>query len=131
MEDEIADREASPEYQQAKRDLERRIAELTGFTAEEPQPEIEESDLFRRGGRFSLDMGFMHQNPEAVQKIMAHVIVVRAESYYLYNAIEYMAVSDLFDVLSMGACCPWYVITLNDAGEVTAARDPNRSDSNG
>ena len=49
--------------------------------------------------------------PEAIAKLMEGMIVVRAESLFAYDSIEYVAISFRFLPVKTGAMVPTYHIT--------------------
>lgn len=69
--------------------------------------------MTRRYGRFSIFRPLIELNPILVKAIMGQCIIVRAEDMYMGNVIEYMAISDHFDELQVGAEIPEYQIRID------------------
>ena len=67
----------------------------------------------RRTGRFKITFDLIDAHPDLVMTAMARCIIIRAESMYAYNLVEYMAISPEFDVIHMGEIAPEYSIEVN------------------
>jgi len=63
-----------------------------------------------RIGIFAIDHHFIKDDEEFVRALMRHVIIVRAESMYSQDAIEYVGYSDLFEPISPKYRAPNYRI---------------------
>lgn len=87
-----------------------------------PSDEKPASDIRRRGGTFEISIEFLRTEPDAVLRIMAHTIVVRAEMKWSSDTIVYDALSPLFDPLEEGAIYPRYDIELDEDGTIRATR---------
>ena len=61
-----------------------------------------------RIGIFAIDHHFIKDDEEFVRALMQHVIIVRAESMYSRDAIEYVGYSDLFEPVRPGVSAPNY-----------------------
>ena len=72
----------------------------------------------RRRGRFKITFDMIDALPALVMTAMARCIIIRAESMYAYNRIEYTAISPEFDSIPMGEIAPEYSIevTNDEAG---------------
>jgi len=62
----------------------------------------------RKLGRFVLSHGVIEQAPEDVMRLMGRMIVVRAESRYDMDGVEYTAISDYFSCVPAGSIVPEY-----------------------
>ena len=67
----------------------------------------------RRIGRFKITLDLIDAHPYLVMTAMARCIIVRAESMYASNLIEYTAISPEFDVIPEGVVEPAYSIKVN------------------
>lgn len=70
-----------------------------------------------RIGRILMDIGMIHNDPDMVKKITKDMIIVRAEQLFEHNAIEYVALGDMFDDIEDGKA-PNYQIEVLDDGAV-------------
>jgi hypothetical protein len=66
-----------------------------------------------RRGKFKIPYRMIDQSPDMLRALMSHMIVVRAESLYFNNEVEYHAISPLFDVIELGQMVPQYLIEAN------------------
>lgn len=60
---------------------------------------------WRRVGKFTINRNMIETHPDLVKKLMGMVIVLRAESDYYTDSIEYFAISDHFRTVEEG-CIP-------------------------
>lgn len=67
-----------------------------------------------RIGKFCIDVRQIERMPKVAMAILNGCIVVRAESMWHRNAIEYMAISDQFDEVAVGDVCPEYEPQIKD-----------------
>ncbi len=75
-----------------------------------------------RIGMFRLDLRVIEREPEITKKIMGKTIIYRAEYLLVYNAIEYIAYSDLFEKMPKGSHAPEYKFIIEDGKIVGAER---------
>lgn len=68
----------------------------------------------RRVGIFEIPIQSIHLMLEVVQRIMARVMVVRAEMLYDRNAIEYTALSNDFEEVPQGHIPPRYEVMYDE-----------------
>ena len=79
-----------------------------------------------RRGRFRVSIHLINEQPDDVKKIMAHFIILRAECNFGFDALDYHALSDLFDEVESGYLLPEYEISYNaKTGKVSAERIKN------
>lgn len=71
-------------------------------------------ELFNRVGIFSITHAAIESNPKAVQEALSKVIVTRAESMFNKGVIEYMGISDRFDIVEETEKIPEYEIIVED-----------------
>ena len=71
-------------------------------------------DLGNRWGRFSIDRECIEEWPLDALFMMNGILIVRAESNFVSNAIDYMALSFLFDEVPEGEISPEYVLIFNE-----------------
>lgn len=67
-------------------------------------------NITRRVGRFMLSKDFIDEYPEVIMAIMGKMIVFRAEYLLDRNAVDYSAMSTLFDDVDPGVIAPNYRI---------------------
>lgn len=67
-------------------------------------------DIKRRPGIFYVKSRDIDIHPEVIMAIMGKMIIVRAERYWIADAVKYEAYSPLFDVRPDGAETPEYEI---------------------
>jgi hypothetical protein len=67
-----------------------------------------------RIGKFSIPLDQINDTPKVALAILAGCIVVRAESMWHSNQIEYIAVNDAFDVVPVGNVPPRYDVIVQD-----------------
>ena len=70
----------------------------------------------RRIGRFAMSRQLVERDPETARAVMGRVIVVRCEMMYMYNTLEYMALSPDFDEVPEGMIAPEYDVHISDSG---------------
>ncbi len=70
--------------------------------------------LDQRLGKFIISLDLIRREPNAVQKIMGECIPVRAETMYIGNVIEYVAISKHFREIPLGEIVPEYCVILQD-----------------
>ena len=92
---------------------------LDGAFCTDYQPFIE--DIDHRRGRFKLHHDLIKDDPGLILKMMAMMIVVRAESLFCEDTIEYHAMSRLFEKVEKGQLIPEYSLEAHtcEEGEVT------------
>jgi hypothetical protein len=73
-----------------------------------------------RIGRFRISFLFLQSRSKEAAAIFAGLLVVRAESRYDFDAIEYIAVGDCFDEVDRGLEAPEYrpILTRNEDGSI-------------
>ena len=75
----------------------------------------------RRLGRFSIAEKMVEDAPHHVKAVMARCIVVRCEMRWT-GTLEYVAISDHFDIVQKGERIPLYVVTFDAVGGVEFLR---------
>jgi len=85
------------------------------------------SNLYKenRIGRFSINCNCIEDGWD-LSCVFSRMVIIRAESLYHMRRIEYVAYSDLFDILSGGLEPPYYRIVMED-GKVIAKKDREQS----
>lgn len=83
----------------------------------------------RRIGRFKISHDLIWQDWRNLLALFAQVVVVRAESRFLWNQIEYEGYSDLFDETPEGCCAPEYRIEFSKQENGVIAIKAVREDS--
>ncbi len=70
-----------------------------------------------RIGKFAIDTSYIEDSSkrECLYKLFSYMIVLRAECLLYRNAIEYVAISPLFDPRKRGEIIPIYEIIFEDA----------------
>ena len=63
-------------------------------------------------GRFIIKTAFLHHHPGLVTKIMAHMVIWRAEYIGMESVVQYDAKSALFDEVKAGDAIPNYIIRI-------------------
>lgn len=66
-------------------------------------------DIKKRTGSFQISHELLLKHPDIAMKIFAKCIIVRAESLFINNSIEYNAYSPLFDEVDDGVISPEYL----------------------
>ncbi|WP_266032534.1 hypothetical protein [Brucella intermedia] len=76
-----------------------------------------------RVGQFQIEAEVIRDHPEIVMKVMAEVIVVRAEHHLINDRVEYDAWSPHFDIVPEGMVAPSYDVVYDaDTETVTWAK---------
>lgn len=77
-------------------------------------------DFYQRRGRFTFEESWIKTEPRHLLAVMSQCIVVRAESLWAEDKIEYTALSKYFDPLGLGSEIPMYnwIIDVNNTNEV-------------
>ena len=65
-----------------------------------------------RYGMFKIPNYMIDNYPDLVKRIMGECIIVRAESLYVSNVIEYYAISDWFDEVPEGYLANEYIANI-------------------
>ena len=82
-------------------------------------------DIRKHLGRFTISTGFLAHawSITSVQAVLKDCIVVRAETMWHLQAIEYVAFHPDFDPIAPGEAAPLYqcLITTSEDGSVTRA----------
>lgn len=83
-----------------------------------------DDQLINRRGAFSIERGLLVTEPESVARILGSCIVLRAEMMLSYDAIQYQALSPLFDIIEKGMVLPEYCFDINigDHGSVQSIK---------
>lgn len=68
----------------------------------------------RRLGRFSISSRLIKTTPELALNILKDIIVVRAETMFHYDCVDYIGISRHFDVLEIGSMPPEYRANIED-----------------
>ena len=78
-------------------------------------------DFSKRRGRFSIPHDLIHDTPNALLKVMSECLIVRAESMWAEDIIEYTALSRYFEPANLGEQIPEYtwIVDQDDEGVVT------------
>jgi len=89
--------------------------------AEAPDKGVGCGELVRRLGRFNVSRMLLREQPERLKPLFAEMIVVEAQMRWERDSVEYLAMSDRFDVVEEGMMCPLYEITFrkDEEGRVT------------
>lgn len=74
----------------------------------EPMKVVEE----RRLGRFNVPRIYIAKFPEDVMEVLSKCLIVRAETLYHADAIEYIAFSEMFEPCEDGCEPPMYVADM-------------------
>jgi hypothetical protein len=78
------------------------------------------SDITKRVGKFALSRAFVESNPDVAMTIMGMCIIVRGETIYYSDMIEYVAISPFFELLDPGKLVPEYSVLQKEIdGNVT------------
>jgi hypothetical protein len=72
----------------------------------------QDMDFTKHAGRFALSYHFILECFELAQHIMSQMVIVRAESLFPQEVIEYTAISSLFEEVETGAVPPEYKLEL-------------------
>jgi hypothetical protein len=74
---------------------------------------ITQTNENRRVGRFEISRKLIEDRPDIIRTIMGRCIVIRCETIYYTDAIEYTALSPDFDEVPEGRTIPRYVIEVS------------------
>lgn len=66
----------------------------------------------RRIGRILINTTLLLKEPEVVKNILNGMIVVRAEQLFEHDAIEYIAIGDMFEEIAEGEKAPNYQVNV-------------------
>jgi hypothetical protein len=96
--------------------LTEKFKELADKLKENPPP----ARPRHRIGKFRISFIFLQSHPKEAAAIFAGLIVVRAESRYDFDAIEYIALGDCFEEVDRGFEAPEYrlILTRNEDGSI-------------
>lgn len=75
---------------------------------------IEPLDLPRRLGKFAISRKLLLEHPDLVMRALSNCIVVRCEQLWEYDALSYVALSPLFDVVPTGQIANDYRIRFTE-----------------
>ena len=67
----------------------------------------------KRFGRFRLADIYLVQNHYAVSQVMQNVIVLRAEHLMAERCVEYVAWSEMFEIVPDGVMIPFYEVEMD------------------
>lgn len=70
----------------------------------------------KRFGRFRIAADLVERAPAAVMAVLSQTLVVKAESRYWANDIEYVALSAAFAPVPNGEEAPFYTPTIQQLG---------------
>lgn len=102
--------------------------ELRAHLAQQAASELPPSELagpatgvVRRLGRFLVSRTLLREQPEQLKPLFSEMIVVEAQMRWERDSVEYLAMSDRFEVVEEGVMCPLYEITFrkDEEGRVT------------
>jgi hypothetical protein len=74
---------------------------------------ISSEERYRHVGKFSVSCTMIENDPDVVKQILSKMIIVRAESMYVTNTIEYTAIWDKFSYVELGQEVPTYEIEID------------------
>lgn len=87
------------------------------LTIEHPTPP---SDLTKRLGRFRIARTFFLNCPETLQPLFAKMIVLEAQLHWEKDSIEYLAMSNHFEIVPETTLAPFYdIIFHQNSNELT------------
>lgn len=98
------------------------MATKTGQTHEQRRAsDVASGDLVRRLGRFNVSRVLLREQPEQLKPLFAEMIVVEAQMRWERDRVEYLAMSERFEVVPEGVMAPLYEITFerDEVGRVT------------
>ena len=94
------------------------IAKTVGRNAFNPAPERRYELLQAAGmeasGRFMIHGDFVRDEPNFLQRLFAHLVVIKADWVPRLDAIEYIALGDLFELVEIGSPAPLYRINFDE-----------------
>jgi len=73
-----------------------------------------------RVGRFRISNELLRTSPYKVKLIMSKVVVVRCDSLFYMNALEYVAYSPLFDIIEEGYVPQDYEFSIDGKKVITS-----------
>jgi hypothetical protein len=81
---------------------------------------MEYEELRKRRGTFEITRELIEDAPDEIQKVMGQTVIVRAESLFYNNSIQYHGYSSLFREVAEGEETPRYIFeaTKNEDGEI-------------
>ena len=85
--------------------------------AEAPDKGVGCGELVRRLGRFNVSRILLREQPEQLKPLFADMIVVEAQMRWERDSVEYLAMSDRFELVEAGVMCPLYEITFRKDGK--------------
>ena len=90
-------------------------------SAEAPSKGVGCGALVRRLGRFNVSRMLLREQPEQLKPLFAEMIVVEAQIRWERDRVEYLAMSDRFELLPVAVSAPLYEITFirDEDGRVT------------
>lgn len=77
----------------------------------------QENEMNQHNGRFSMSRQLIERDPEIARAIMERCIVVRCEMVYIYDTLEYIALSLDFDEVPKCEVAPEYNVIISDGGK--------------
>lgn len=89
--------------------------------AEAPDKGVGCGELVRRLGRFHVSRTLLREQPEQLKPLFAEMIVVEAQMRWERDSVEYLAMSDRFELVPEAVMAPLYEITFrkDEEGRVT------------
>lgn len=78
-------------------------------------PEREDPVSLNRAGTFCIPKEYVDTGDPVILALFSRVYIVRAETFYGLNKIQYIGYSDLFERASPGSVAPEYNILINAA----------------
>ncbi len=72
----------------------------------------------RRLGKFRISHTYIQDFPQSVMELLKDVLIVRAESNYANEEIEYTAMSELFDTVPLGYVPNQYNVIVHNDGNI-------------
>jgi hypothetical protein len=79
-------------------------------------------NVSKRLGRFRLSMSIINLDPKTVMRVLGKMVIVRAETLYAEKCVEYMAMSNLFEVVEEAEQIPMYRLSITATGKVSAEK---------
>jgi hypothetical protein len=75
--------------------------------------EVMKDELFERRGIFRLSRKMIFEYPQVVMRLMGKVLIVRAETVFMGDCVEYQAFSPWFDLCHPAAIPMEYEVETN------------------
>ena len=75
-----------------------------------------------RVGKFKMSHRLLRADLDNIRWVLSHFVIVRAESLYYDDTIEYVAYSELFDEIPEGEIIPEYEIIIGEDKSVRAEK---------